>query len=269
MSVQLIAIHGAPRSGTSWLGQLFNSSESVQFRYQPLFSYAFKDFLSPDSDARRIDEFAEALLRCDDDFVLQRNAASLSGYSLDFEKTACTHLVYKEVRHHDILPSILERCPSARGIGIIRDPRAVIQSWMRAPREFAKEWNIREEWRFAPRKNAGHPENWYGLARWIELSRLLMNLESDHPDRFRIVCYEDLVEDPHKTLQELFRFCGLGMTPQVTAFIERSRTQEDGQPYGVLRRGRTSTPSFTFLPADLVTAIEEETRASGLGRFIR
>ena len=34
---------GVPRSGTSWFGELFNSSPRVAYRFQPLFSYAFKD----------------------------------------------------------------------------------------------------------------------------------------------------------------------------------------------------------------------------------
>ena len=41
-----IAIHSAPRSGSSWLGQILNSSPKVCFRFQPLFSYAFKDYLN-------------------------------------------------------------------------------------------------------------------------------------------------------------------------------------------------------------------------------
>ena len=41
-----IAIHSVPRSGSSWLGQILNSSLKVCFRFQPLFSYAFKDYLN-------------------------------------------------------------------------------------------------------------------------------------------------------------------------------------------------------------------------------
>lgn len=47
--IKPIAIFGVPRSGTSWLGQLFNSSERVAYRYQPLFSYAFKGRLNENS----------------------------------------------------------------------------------------------------------------------------------------------------------------------------------------------------------------------------
>ena len=85
-SGRIVAIHGAPRSGTSWLGQLFNSSENVAYRYQPLFSYAFKQRLTSTSTRREIELFFDDLLFTEDDFVLQRGAASLAGYSLEFEK---------------------------------------------------------------------------------------------------------------------------------------------------------------------------------------
>ena len=39
-----LALFGCPRSGTSWLGQIFNSAPDVAYRYQPLFSYEFKDW---------------------------------------------------------------------------------------------------------------------------------------------------------------------------------------------------------------------------------
>ena len=141
-----VSIHGVPRSGTSWLGQLFNSSEHVAYRYQPLFSYAFHGAIDGNSDRGAIDSFIGALIETDDDFVLQRGKASL-GYTLEFPKQEVSHLVYKEVRHHEILANLLAVCPHAMGIGIIRNPCAVINSWSRAPREFDSAWDLRQEWR--------------------------------------------------------------------------------------------------------------------------
>ena len=37
----IVGVHGVPRSGTSWLGQILNASKKVNFKFQPLFSYAF------------------------------------------------------------------------------------------------------------------------------------------------------------------------------------------------------------------------------------
>ena len=46
MTLKKIAIFSVPRSGSSWLGQIFNSHEDVSFRMQPLFSYSHKSALN-------------------------------------------------------------------------------------------------------------------------------------------------------------------------------------------------------------------------------
>jgi len=54
-----IALHSVPRSGSSWIGQILNSSPKVNYKFQPLFSYAFKGYLDENSSRERIDEFFE------------------------------------------------------------------------------------------------------------------------------------------------------------------------------------------------------------------
>src|SRR5690606_6469057 len=193
---QVIAIHGAPRSGTSWLGQVFNSHPQVQYRYQPLFSYAFKGRVGAHSSRQEfLDLFAD-LATTEDDFVLQRGKAALAGYQMSFPKAEPTHLVYKEVRYHGVLERMLDEVSEARLVAIVRDPRDVIGSWLKAPREFQPGWNIANEWRDALSKNAGKEENWYGFSRWKELARLFDSLAGRHPDRVLVVRYEELLAAP-------------------------------------------------------------------------
>ena len=54
---RIISINGVPRSGTSWLGQIINSSPDVAFRFQPLFSYTHKGALREDSSVMEIMKF--------------------------------------------------------------------------------------------------------------------------------------------------------------------------------------------------------------------
>src|SRR5690606_19342501 len=159
---RIVAIHGAPRSGTSWLGQLFNSSEFVAYRYQPLFAHAFRGRISTSSTGEELRTFFRDLLATTDNFVLQRGAAALAGYELEFPKGLATHLVYKEVRFHDLLDVLLGLLPDLHLVALIRDPRDVIASWVAAPREFRPEWSVEDEWFEASSKNAGLGENWYG-----------------------------------------------------------------------------------------------------------
>lgn len=266
---RLVAIHGAPRSGTSWLGQLFNSSEHVAYRYQPLFSYAFRDWVTETSTRDQIEGFIRALLETDDDFVLQRNAASLAGYTLEFRKLAITHLVYKEVRHHEILENLLVRVPQAVGIGIVRHPCAVIHSWARAPREFDPSWSLKAEWRAAELKNAQHAGNWYGFVRWKRLAELFCRLEKEWPGRFLIVRYESLAARPFTEVRKLFAGCRLEFSDQVATFVERSQSMDDGSPYGVMRDRSAGFESWRRgLDSEIAHEITADLLGTPLERFL-
>ncbi len=264
---QVVAIHGAPRSGTSWLGQLFNSSPRVAYRYQPLFSYAFRGRIDEHSDAASVRRFFADLAASDDTFVLQRGDGRLAAEEMLFPKQSPTHLVYKEVRFHQVLPRLLELDSALRGIGLVRDPRAVLASWLAAPREFDPGWRVDDEWRHAGRKNAGKAENWYGFERWKELAGLFLALESRFAGRFRILRYEDLARDPAATVRDLFGFCGLEFGAQTQAFVAASTTRDDGDPYGVVRSHRGASPG-QGLPGEIAAAIEKELARSPLRRFL-
>lgn len=265
--LQPIAIHGAPRSGTSWLGQVFNSHPQVQYRYQPLFSYAFKNRVGPRSSRQEFLDFFADLVATEDDFVLQRGKAALAGYQMSFPKVTPTHLVYKEVRYHDILDRLLDEVPEARLVAIVRDPRDVIGSWVKAPREFQAEWDIAGEWRDAPSKNAGREENWYGFSRWKELAHLFDRLAGKHPRRVVIVRYEELLAEPLERVASLFSACGLQMPASTREFLAESRQRDDGAPYGVFRKAGQEA-SRLHLPGEVAAEIVKELSGTPLARYL-
>lgn len=262
----VVAIHGAPLSGTSWLGQLFNSSPHVAYRYQPFFSYAFRGRVDAHSDAAFLHAFFSDLLATEDAFVLQVGDARLAAATPHFVKNDISHLVYKEVRFHHLLPHLLDTLPRLKVIGIVRDPRAVLASWSRAPREFDPTWSLTEQWRDAPLKNAGLEENWYGYTRWKQLAQSFLSLESRHPHRFRLVRYEELVQRPAHALRTLFDFCGLEMTPQSRQFLADSTTLGDGDAYSVFR----AHGDLRAIPIDpgIEACIAAELRGTPLQRFL-
>ncbi len=264
---RLIGIHGAPRSGTSWLGQLFNSHPQVAYRYQPFFSFAFRGQLDETSSPQDMDHFFDQLLVSDDAFVNQTGNARLARRQPDFVKTEPSHLVYKEVRFHDLVAPILAACPQSRFIGIIRDPKAVLASWWAAPREFSAEWKLRDEWRWARKKNEGHAENWYGYERWKELANLLMSLSEQHPAQLKIVRYEDLTAEPEATLTQLFHFCGLELCSQTRQFLEDSTTQADDDPYGVYRKHHDLERNRR-LPDEISEEIDADLATTPLEQFL-
>lgn len=262
----IVAIHGAPRSGTSWLGQLFNSSPAVAYRYQPFFSYAFRGQVNEFSSPKELDRFFMDLLASRDEFVLQQGAARLARNALDFQKAEPTHLVYKEVRFHHLIPHLLASVPSLKLMGLIRDPRSVLTSWFKAPREFDLDWSIDEEWRHAQRKNDGRLENWYGFERWKQLATLLLDMAQRYPDRCRVVKYEELVGATKPMIDELFDFCGIQGNRQTDAFISESTSRDDGDPYGVYRR--TGTAPRPAIATEIDQAILRELAGTNLAQFI-
>jgi hypothetical protein len=265
-TLPIVGIHGAPRSGTSWFGQLFNSHPAVAYRYQPFFSHAFRNRINDASRAEAIRRVFGELLTTSDAFVNQTGSSRLARDLPDFEKTPPTHLVYKEVRFHHLVEHLINSVSEMKCIGIVRDPRAVLASWFQAPKEFREEWTPEEEWRHASRKNCGSAENWYGFERWKELSCLFLDLSHRYPDRFRLVRYEELVEAPERTVTAVFEFCGLACTKQTARFIEESTTRDDGDPYGVFRRLGPKPPAQ--LPDGISELIEQELSGGKLSRFL-
>lgn len=269
MSIRrVVAVHGAPRSGTTWLGELFNSSPVVAYRYQPLFSHAFRGRVDSSSDAQSLASFFADLAATDDEFVLQAGSGRLAATAAPgFGKTSPTHLVYKEVRFHDLLPHFLATVPGLVGVGIVRDPRAVLASWKNAPREYDPGWSFTREWRHAPAKNAGLPENWYGFERWRELATLFLELAARYSDRFRVVRYEDLVADPMLQMGDLLSFCGLEMQAQTLRFIEDSTSRDDHDPYGVFKL-KTPARQPARLDQRISAQIVRAVAGTALARFL-
>lgn len=234
---RLVSLHGAPRSGTSWLGKIFDSHPDVAYRFQPLFSYRFKGVLDSDSPPEVVEDFLQRLYAVtDDEFILQQRQASRGAHPPAFEKVYSPGvLVMKEVRYHYVIPLLLRSVPDVKIVGIMRHPCGAINSWLKTPREFKPEWDAMAEWRDAPSKNQGRREEYYGFTKWKELARLFLALEQDYPDSFYLVRYEALVANPEAETRRLFAFCGLDMPIQVQNFLTSSQQREVEDPDSVFR----------------------------------
>lgn len=108
-----IAIFGAPRSGTSWLAQIFNSHPDVLLRFQPLFSYTHKHRLSNKSTRDDIEGFFDEISQSKDDFVLMR-AGMHKSYPAFNKAFKSTHIVFKEMRYLHIIENLLIQCPDIK-----------------------------------------------------------------------------------------------------------------------------------------------------------
>jgi len=265
-----IAIHSVPRSGSSWIGQIFNSAPDVAFRFQPLFSYAFKDYLGASSTREEIDTFFKEILKSDDAFLLQQEKVDAGIYPTFNKSQVVTHVVYKEVRYHHILKNMLLQDPDVLVIGIVRNPYAVINSFLNAPREFRKDlgWDELEEWRYAPSKNLDKPEEFNGYEKWKEVTLLFQDLKRRYPDRFYLVHYDSLLENSVEEVEKIFHFCDIPMSQQTVDFLTSSQSIDHDDAYSVYKKKMLDDSWKKSLHPSIVSAITEDLKQSDMKEFL-
>ena len=265
---QLVSIHGVPRSGTSWLGQIFDKHSDVRYRFQPLFAYRFRGRLNSDSSPEEILEFLDDLYQVeDDDFIAgkwpkQENAAAFP------KRNQPRVMVMKEVRYHYLIESFIRAVPDVKILGIVRHPCAVISSWVKNPREFKGEWDPLSEWRRAPSKNQGRPEEYFGYEKWREVATTFLDFQTRYPDNFLLIRYEQLVLDAVETIRAVFDFAGLEMEPQVIDFIKASQSYHLNDPYAVYKSPTVRDRWRSELDPRISEAIMADLKGTALERFL-
>lgn len=266
-SDSVVGIFGVPRSGTSWLGQIFNSSPHVAYRFQPLFSYTFKGRLSEHSKTREIENFYQELLLTHDDFILQDKNANNKKNPF-FEKQEIGHLVWKEVRYHYVIENLLKNSDT-KIIGLVRHPCAVISSWANAPKEFNSEWDILEEWFFAKNKNLDKKEEYNGYNKWKEIAFAFINFQERFSDQFQLIKYEDLNDQTEVVVRKLFDFCNIEWQSQTDQFIKNSKSITDNDPYGIFRKNQTNNEWENKLPMAIQQVILNDPDFISLNNFFK
>lgn len=263
-----IGIFGTPRSGTSWLGHIFNSHFDVALRYQPLFSYGHKGSLSECSSAEEISSFFQEI-NCTQDAYASMTSEAQKNYPIFRKSSLPTHIVFKETRYLHIIENMLAQCNEVKIVGIVRNPLAVLASWVLAPKEFSPEWDIYNEWRKAPSKNQNKPEEFFGFDKWKESAEAFLRFETQFPKQFFLVHYDELNSLPLQTTEKLFGFCGLNVCDQVQEFLVASKSRHDTDPYSVFRAKANDDRWHDVLPEDIVNKIMLELKNTPLEIFIQ
>ncbi len=234
MFKQVIFVAGAARSGTSWLGQIVDSSPRVRFRFQPLFAYAFQGRIDEDSTADQFQELFRDMYRSDDPFLLQKDKREEGIYPKFLKSDAEDFLAFKENRYQYVIEPMLRKSHNMIVVAIVRNPCAVINSWMKNPKEFPPGSSPRAEWRHGSCKNSG-PQDFFGFYKWKELAGLYLDLRRKYPEKVYVVRYEDLVEHPAQQVAEIFSFANLPLEPQTERFVKESTARHDESPYAVYK----------------------------------
>lgn len=261
-----IAILSVPRSGSTWLGQIFNSSPNVLYRFQPNFAYSFPLSLRENSNEHEINTFHKELINCNDPFVAGQISISGKG-TPRFRKNDYKALVWKEV-HYLFLSRTLLSNSDTYVIGLVRSPLATLASWISVPKEFDPAWKVSEEWLEAPLKNEGKAINYFGYKKWKEVALLFEDLKAEFPERFRMLTYDSLLHQTNEKIEELFYFVGLDFSQQTAEFLENSRSRSVRDAYGVFKQRNKDDEWKTRLPHDIIRAIQEDLRGTSLEKYI-
>lgn len=262
-----VAIFGVPRSGTTWLSQIFNSHPDVVMRFQPLFSYGHKGNLTTCSSATEIRNFFEEILCTQDSFTLMDT--DIHKKHPTFKKSMKpTHIAFKETRYLNVIENILTQCDEVKFIGIVRNPLAVMASWALAPKEFNPKWDINSEWRYAPGKNQNRAEEFYGFEKWKEVAIAFQEFNVLFPQQFLLLSYDELNREPLEVTRKLFDFCGLEIREQVKQFIVDSKSRHDSDPYSIYRAKANDNRWREILPVSIAEKITQELKNTSLDIFL-
>lgn len=255
-----------PRSGTSWLGQIFASHPDTRFKLDPLFSYAFKDSLDAESSGADWRElFANAYSTADE--YMDQDFLRRDGLVPTFDKSPDpSWLVIKAVRRHQLIRNLLEIVDDLRVVLLVRDPRAMIASWLQHPREFPDGADPRTEWRSGSCRKTSENEFW-GFDDWLWVTKEFEEISSDSPDRAYLLRYEDLLGDTRTAVESLFSWCGLDLDPQTTDFLTAG-TVHDSRGWSVFKSPEELRSRSLKLDEDVEASMINEVRMAGLEHFL-
>ncbi|MEM8571458.1 MAG: sulfotransferase [Pseudomonadota bacterium] len=261
-------LSGMPRSGTTWLSQVFASAPDVRLKFCPLFSYEFKNKL--DETASREDwiQLFRDTYHCRSEY-LDQDYLRKQGLVPTFpEKSAPPHLVIKSTRFHNLMPHLLARHGGIQLVHIVRDPRASIHSWLTNAFEFPKGADPQSEWRSGDCRKTGPGEFW-GFDDWKWVNSNALRLQRAYPERVAILQYEDLTADPGAEIEALFAFCGIEFHSQTAEFLSVSQSKHSTNKRSVFKNPERTIGWQGALDAEIAALCEQETRDTELSVFLR
>lgn len=264
----IVWIAGMPRSGTNWIGQIFASHPSVRYKLCPLFSYEFKNALDEHSSAAAWSALLQATYDTRSDY-LDQDYLRRDALIPDFpeREDAPPLLAIKSTRYHHLLPCLLDLVSNAQVIGIVRDPRATIHSWLANPLEFPANADPNAEWRSGNCRKTAVGEYW-GFDDWKAVTSLYLDLARRYPKRFHLARYEQWVQTPAAYTARMLEALGLTLHPQTETFLQASRVEHSSHPRAVFKHPSVTTRWAGKLDPTISAAIVAELEGTPLASFL-
>jgi len=183
MYERLAAITGMARSGTSWIGQIVDSSPEVRYRMSPLFSYEFKNRIREGATRTDWEEVLRGAYVSENEFMNQttrRNAGEYPTFATKQPNPSV--LVIKYNRFQNLTEEMIELLPEMKVLAVVRHPCGAMHSWLTAPKEFPPDAEPLEHWRSGAAKKSDYGD-FFGFDDWCWVTRLHLRLARERPDQ--------------------------------------------------------------------------------------
>ncbi|MCD4681357.1 MAG: sulfotransferase [Bacteroidales bacterium] len=263
-----IWINGMPRSGTSWLSQIFDSHPNVRFKLSPLFSYAFKNAVNVNSNRDEWLQFFREVYFTNDEFMDQNYRRKSGEYpNIKSKESRPSHLVIKDTRYHNLTEQLLNLVPEMKFVHIVRNPCGAINSWINTPKEFPKGADPYKEWRSGECRKTGEEEFW-GFEDWKYLTNFYLLLQSNHPRKVMIVKYDYLVDRPFQIIEKMFEFVGIDLSCQTIDFVRDSQNRNVENEYAVYKKKAVKDKWRYQLDRKIVEEIYRDLENTPLSEFL-
>lgn len=267
MYKKVVIVCGMPRSGTSWLGQIFDSSPDVAFRMEPLFAYRFKNIINARSSVNDILNFLKEVYLSDDNFINQKENRISGIYPSILKNNDPNFLVIKTTRHHCLLEHYLKLLDNIEIVSIIRNPCAVINSWINTDLEFKEKGCVEEiDWKNGNCRKNGIGEYW-GFDDWLSVTNehLMLNMKYRN---FTIIKYTELINNTEYIISNIFKKIGIEYSDQIVNFLKDCHSKHDDNPYSIYKSPNVENKWKKELSIKISRQIISEIKKEGLEDFI-
>lgn len=268
MDFKLVLLMGMPRSGTSWLSQIFDSHPNVNFKLSPLFSYAFKNVVDQDSSKIEWIDFFKQVYKSNDRFINQQDRRDAAQYPVFKDKLKKPeYLAIKDTRYHNLIDTIIKLFNDVKIIYIVRNPCGAINSWLKTKKEFPETADVDTEWRTGDCRKTG-PEEFWGFDDWVKLTNYYLDLANKYPKKIMIIKYKDLVDLPIEQTEKMFNFVGFKISSQTVDFLKKCNSKHSINDYSVYKSKKVKDKWKKELDPKIIKEILEKIKGTKLKQFI-
>ena len=263
-----IFLLGMPRSGTTWLSQIIESSPEVMVRLSPNYSYKYKNKLDVNSSYDDWLKLLKDVFNSNDDFTTQnwrRDDGDLI-YFKNINLAKIKRLAIKDTRFHNIYDSARSIFSNSKTIYIVRNPAASLWSWKKC-KEFPADAKFEDEWRYGECRKTDYGEYW-GFEDWQKLTSKYLDLSINSPNNVMIIKYVDLISNPYQICNKIFKFLDLNFLSEVKDYIHLSTSTHKPGTYSTFKKKKHDHAWKNSFPSKIYSEIINELTGTKLEEFL-